>query len=889
MKKGFWRSDWFVGLAISMLFLVFSKGTLFEKIELGAYDFGVRSASRPISDKVAIIAIDDESLANIGRWPWPRDIHAKLIDLLAQGGPEVIGHTVLFIEPQIDPDLDHLNSLKEEFDQSLVVTNLTAEIGTLNSFLANLNRQTGEIKPPAVKDSLAALNDFYQKSSLADGRMIEDVEAIKAALLVASKSLDKDMILSESIARAGNVVLALPMILGNPRGNPNGELPDYILKNSLSNMVDQVDALEQGWLPLSTVKLLPPIAELGEKAAAIGHLNVIPNDADGAVRTEPLAMLYYDNYFPSLALQVVSRYLNLNQDEVKLFLGEKIQLGRLSIDTNEQLLMNTFFYENKNGASPFGVDSFYDVLNEKVPVSKYQDKIVLIGATAAGIGDNQVTPIGNMAPVLTLAHTVSSILNEDFYVSPLWGIWVTYGAFLIITLYLTLLFPRLKAGVAAVITAALIIGLLVTEQALLNMQALWLRLTFPATFLFIGHFLMTTKHFLVTEKDKEKVEAQSAESNRMLALQYQEKGQLDMAFEAFRKVEMDKQLMDSLYSLALDYERKRFFNKAGFVYQYLAEFDRNFRDIKDRLEMTKVAEGTVMLQKGSNAATIMATMAMKSPIEKPMLGRYSVEEELGKGAMGVVYLGKDPKINRVVAIKTMALSDEFEESDLEEVKSRFFREAESAGRLNHPNIVTIFDAGEEHDLAYIAMEFLKGGDMDPYTKPESLLPMTTVLDLMAQAANALSYAHENNVVHRDIKPANIMYDPDHNELKITDFGVARITDANKTRTGVVLGTPSYMSPEQVTGDKVDGRSDLFSLGIVLYKLLTGELPFKADSITTMMYMIASEKHADIAELQADIPPCVKQIIDKALKKDKFKRYQHGTEMASDLQECRKQL
>jgi serine/threonine protein kinase len=177
-------------------------------------------------------------------------------------------------------------------------------------------------------------------------------------------------------------------------------------------------------------------------------------------------------------------------------------------------------------------------------------------------------------------------------------------------------------------------------------------------------------------------------------------------------------------------------------------------------------------------------------VEKPMLGRYQVEKELGKGAMGVVYLGRDPKINRVVAIKTMALSQEFEEDELKDVKERFFREAETAGRLNHPNIVTIFDAGEEHDLAYIAMEFLKGKDLVPYTKPGNLMPLAKAMDVVARVADALAYAHQNSVVHRDIKPANIMYEPESDAVKVTDFGIARITDSSKTKTGMVLGTPS---------------------------------------------------------------------------------------------------
>ena len=268
-----------------------------------------------------------------------------------------------------------------------------------------------------------------------------------------------------------------------------------------------------------------------------------------------------------------------------------------------------------------------------------------------------------------------------------------------------------------------------------------------------------------------------------------------------------------------------------------------------------------------------------------MLGRYQIEKELGKGAMGVVYMGRDPKINRIVAIKTMALAQEFDEDELADVKERFFREAETAGRLNHPNIVTMYDAGEEHDLAYIAMEFLKGKDLVPFTKLDRQLPLLKVLGIVARVADALSYAHENHVVHRDIKPANIMYEPDLDQVKVTDFGIARITDSSKTKTGMVLGTPSYMSPEQLAGHKIDGRSDLFSLGVMLYQMSCGKLPFEGDSMAQLMFRIANESHPDIRVLKPDLPACVVAIIDKALTKDVTMRYQTGAEMADDLRVC----
>ncbi len=272
-------------------------------------------------------------------------------------------------------------------------------------------------------------------------------------------------------------------------------------------------------------------------------------------------------------------------------------------------------------------------------------------------------------------------------------------------------------------------------------------------------------------------------------------------------------------------------------------------------------------------------------IQKPTLGRYEVERELGKGAMGIVYLGRDPETDRAVAIKTMALSEAFAEHELDKVKHRFFREAETAGRLHHPNIVTIYDAGEEHDLAYIAMEYLDGEDLTRYTGNDTLLPLPEVLDIGARAADALDYAHRQNVVHRDIKPANIMFEAGSGNVKLTDFGIARITNASKTKAGMILGTPSYMSPEQLAGDEVDGRSDVFSLGTMLFQLVTGALPFTGDSMAKLMYKIANDSHPDVLVLRPDAAACVKAILDKALAKAPAARYQRAAAMARDLRRC----
>ena len=308
-------------------------------------------------------------------------------------------------------------------------------------------------------------------------------------------------------------------------------------------------------------------------------------------------------------------------------------------------------------------------------------------------------------------------------------------------------------------------------------------------------------------------------------------------------------------------------------------FNPQFRDLEAKISRTKQLSETVIL--GGAASHPGGTLTLDAAVEKPKFGRFVVEKELGKGAMGVVYLGKDPKIGREVAIKTLAVAQEFEPEELAEVKERFFREAQTAGRLSHPNIVTIYDAGEEHDYCYIAMELLRGDSLARFTKPGQLLPAEKTVSIIARAADALGYAHREGVVHRDVKPANLMYDPEADTLKVTDFGIARLTASSKTKTGMVLGTPSYMSPEQLAGKRIDGRSDLFSLAATLYQMLCGRLPFDGESMAQLMFKIANEPPADIATV-ATVPAGIAQFLQRALAKNPEERFQTGEHFGGEL-------
>jgi serine/threonine-protein kinase len=828
-SRAFWKSDWFLGLAAALLVLVLSTSDAVRTLERMAYDLGVRASDRSPSERVAIIAIDDQSIANIGRWPWPRDVHAQLIDGLAAAKAKVVGYTVFFSEPQVDSGMPYIAKLRE---------------------LYGLLSPEGQLQLQEM------------------GQVLDEAQA----------ALDTDGKLAQSVSAAGNVVLPVLFRLGEPLGRPDRELPAYVLRNALQPAAN-------GPLPVPAQNLdIAVLEQLGDQAAAVGHLNS-PPDVDGAIRNEPLVLSYFDQLYPSLSLQIAARSLNLGPADIRPALGQQVSLGRLAVRTDPELQMFTYFYKDRDGQPAFAVDSFFDVFSGKIPLDKYRDKIVLVGTTAAGVANIFVTPVSPAMPsVLVQAHTVSSILQEHFFVAPDWGIWVALAVFVAIAAYLTVGLPRLKAGTGAVATLAILVALLGAHFVLMATQLLWIPLMTAVVLLVLGHLTLTTKRFLVTERGKVRSDLESAESNRMLGLAFQGQGQLDMAFDKFRKCPLDDPLMDNLYNLALDFERKRQFNKAQSVFEYMATHNAGFRDLPQRLNRAKQMSETVILG-GSSGRTNASLLLDAGMVEKPMLGRYQVEKELGKGAMGTVYLGRDPKIGRVVAIKTMALSQEFDADELEDVKARFFREAETAGRLNHPHIVTIFDAGEEHDLAYIAMEFLKGKDLTGNTKPGTLLPLPLVMSIVARVAEALDYAHKQNVVHRDIKPANVMYDGENDTVKVTDFGIARITDSSKTKTGMVLGTPSFMSPEQLSGKKIDGQSDLFSLGVTLYQLSCGALPFQGDSMAQLMYKIANEPPGDPVALNPAIPDCLVGIIDRALAKQKEERFVSGEEMAAALREC----
>ncbi len=831
--------DWLVGLVVTLFFLFITFTGILDftdAIEMKTFDFRAKlTAPGDRNPDIELVVISDDDLSELGRFPWPRNILAQGIRNLSLAGAKVIALNILFTEPEESAGLKAIRRLKTDYEK------------------AGLAQQGAGLA-------------FYEDLS----------EALT--------KLDNDAKFYTAVKNAGNVVL--PVYFDTLSAGRDKEVPDFIAKNAFK----KIKGANQEWAVSSLIwlsKLKPLLPSFAEVSAGIGHINLFA-DQDGYIRKQNHVLGYLNGtYFPSFPLSIVKLYKGLKDQDMTVVLGEGINLKVSPSSTIRvpavDAQMGTLINWNQGPAVAFHQTPFTKVYKNQVQTSLFRDKIVIIGPTAPGIGDRFVTPVsGNLPGVEVVANSVASILNQGFFSRPHWTPLTELGVLILFGLFLTLVLPRLKAGTGAITTLGLLVGYSGFGIFLFFSSNIWLKITPPILLLILGYVLIISKRFLITEKKKEQVEADSFETNKMLGISFQQQGMLDLAFEKFQRLSIEQDgVKDLLYNLGLDYERKRQFSKALASYKLIVEDGKNFKDLDERIPKLKDAEATMIFGTGAakHPGDIGATLMDLET--KPTLGRYEIMGELGRGAMGVVYKGQDPKIRRTVAIKTITLS-EFDEDSLDDMKERFFREAESAGLLTHPNIVTIYDCGEEHDLAYIAMEYLEGGDLDEFTKPDNLFPMRQTLTVVADVAQALDYAHTKDIVHRDIKPANIMMLRDTKEIKVTDFGIARITSSSKTKTGVVLGTPSYMSPEQVSGKKVDGRSDIFSLGVVLFELLTGQKPFSGEDITSLMFKIAKEKHPSPRAINPKIPLVLEKIIDKALEKDLDKRYQRAGEMAAHL-------
>ncbi len=531
----------------------------------------------------------------------------------------------------------------------------------------------------------------------------------------------------------------------------------------------------------------------------------------------------------------------------------------------------------KNENKPLGFNGdfvpFYGQLTQLIPkIDSYSLQEALITAIST-----PVVLIGekDSSQLHALAYDLTSFRSNAYAYTPDWQVWLNITLITVFAITVILLIPRLTPFASFFFICFLLFGLLVGQLGWLITQKQWLPMGGPVVFLLTGYLLMLVRYG--PRKRIQRLESENHLQSIQLSEMLLQRGDLELAFNVVRHCTSSVEVLDLLYNIGAQQERKRQYGQAITTYKTITAKKRSYKDAAARTKKLLV----IQVEEAETSLEFAATQSMVLPqveLKKPVLGRYQVIREIGRGATGVVYLGTDPKISRQVAIKTLAYN-QFDENQIEDVKARFYREAEAAGRLDHPYIVTVYDIGEESDLAFIAMDYVEGKSLNAFTREPQLLPIATVYNIIANVADALDYAHQQNIVHRDIKPGNIIYNPKNEIAKVTDFGIARLTDDSRTKTGEIFGSPVYMSPEQLKGGKVTGTADIYSLGITFYQLLAGVAPFGGDSLAELTLQIIQKKHTNIREVRSELPASANRIINKALQKDPSKRYQTAKEMS----------
>jgi CHASE2 domain-containing sensor protein/tRNA A-37 threonylcarbamoyl transferase component Bud32 len=816
------REDLLIGILAAVVFVFFSFNSLnaFDPLERITYGIEMRldSPTNLAENHIAIVNIDDKSIDQLGSWPWPRHLIAEMITILKDNGAKLIA-------------LDMLYSAKEQ-------TQGLEEVMDLRQAIIN------------------------------KGELSEEEAWILNRLKETEQKLDNDGVLCQAVKKSGNVILPV-----------EGRYGDYdtevvpIPGSSLDRNTLRLSEMRWGFDDLESVNQLSmPFSELSENSLGLGHINFPPlKRMEG--RSHLLFIDYKGYVIPSMPFQLAMNYLDKRPDQA-ITTQREIRLTGPIIPTPK----GEIFIKFRGGKRSFPYYSFVDIWNVRKVPAVFSDKIVLIGYTGEG-APTVNTPVDPQMPYSELrANIIEDLMTGRYLQRPHMMTYIEGLLMILLCLFASAFQSRLSLINRTGVTVGLFFLVLLIGTISFAALNIWLNTVYIILSLVTIYAVLLVRDLLA--KQKQLGLKENIETNRMLGLTLQSQGLFDLAFEKFRKVPLDEAMKDVIYNLGLDYERKRMANKAISVYEYILQKDEHFRDLKERIPNLKKVVSSVALGGYDGRKTDKIVISDDTGI-RPTVGRYEVLSELGQGAMGIVYKARDPKIDRLLAIKTIRFSDEFEENRLKEIKDRFYREAQISGQLSHPSIVAVYDVGEDYDLSYLVMEFLTGEDLHKYCKKENLLPLRRILNILAQTAEALDYAHKNEVVHRDIKPANIML-LEKDKIKVTDFGIAKAVSNSKTKSGIVLGTPNYMSPEQINGYDLDGRSDIFSLGVVFYELLTGQLPFGGSSLANLFYQITHGKHPSPQQFNPRVPKPVEQILDKTLRKKPEERFQNAGELAKYL-------
>jgi len=647
--------------------------------------------------------------------------------------------------------------------------------------------------------------------------------------------------LARSLARAGNVIVGY--YFSQTELPPQGTvLPDGLARSAYRSISNPQSFSR--FPPMGATALKSPAAAIADSSAYLGFINIIP-DQDRNVRWYPLIVGYRGEFFPAAPVMAAAHYLGVEQRQVGIHVGKSLVLGarRLATDRQGRLIVN-FGGPEKS----FKYFSAADVINKAIAPKELSGKLVVIGYTAFTSTDVFSTPVSRKLPgVELLANVTENIVHDSALKGLADQFKISLAVLGIIGLFCSLVLPRISLLNRIAVLFLFLIVLLNMNYVLFSSFGIMFESLYPGIQIVI--MLLAAPFLKSYDGDKADAEADEEEIN----------------YEA---------LLSGSDTIGVG----AWANQTPGSTQY------------GRTVAERAAYGSRATQIGTSSmggsGTLPVSAAMASgdtpgPVMEHF-GRYKILGALGKGAMGMVYKGLDPAIDRPVALKTIRLDQILEPNEANELRERLTREAKAAGQLSHPNIVTIYDVGQEGNIQYIAMEFLRGNTLESILSSGLNWDYKTLSKVMLQVCEALDYAHEHGIIHRDVKPANIMI-LEGSKVKVMDFGIARVDkSASMTQTGTALGTPNYISPEQLKSLPVDRRSDIFSLSVVFYELLTGQKPFKGETLSALIYSILHTNPPAPSEINLDVPRIFDKIIAKGLVKDPDLRFQRAKDMGDIL-------
>jgi len=712
-------------------------------------------------------------------------------------------------------------------------------------------------------------------------------------------SSGRTQILANQVSWVDNVVLTYDITLAE---YPQQRMlkPEYLFKSSIQSDANLIVNDEKH--TLSIRKPFLPSGIISRYADGLGFIYT-DFDNDHKSRWTSLTANYEGFNYPSAPLLTAAFFLGYGPNDITVRNDHSIAMGRYDIPADKagRLFINyskTSFANHAYSAA--------EILQEKIDISSLKNKLVIIGLSAAGTEDYVATPVSpKMSRTELYANIIENIVDNNYMKEANFSvglnllILIGLGALCAVVLpRISLLYRMIALVICLFILANLSYVLFSSYHMLLRPLYLGLELIL---FVAISPLLEESHISRSLGLNGKLLTAATAGSSSRPNTTRRKREALDkpVHIRDFDEEEIEEEVIQE----ESDMEQTRLLDSTPKSDPEMVQTIQNYSGHESTLPVETPKEPPVpptpipVQQADQSPAPLsppsidINRFAEQTPASGKVtlndsdkvthLGRYQVKEVLGKGAMGTVFKGVDPAINRLVALKTIRLDFVSEQNEMVELRDRLFREAQAAGKLSHPNIVTIYDVGSEGDLQYIAMEYLEGQTLEQMIKKQVQFSYKIVATIMSQICQALEYAHEQGIVHRDIKPANIMVLPDYT-AKVMDFGIARVDSSSMTKTGIAMGTPNYIAPELLQGKDVDRRCDIFSIGVVLYEMLTGRRPFRGESLTALIYSIINDNPPVPSSFNDNMPLLFDHIVDKALKKNPSDRFQKASDMRAAL-------